>query len=106
MIVVMKPEASKAQVVNVTARIEQLGCRCRVSEGLERTIIGVIGNGRTLDREALERLEGVEQTVPILQPYKLASRDFHPEDTVVPVNGLAVGAEKFVVMADCDGPDG
>ena len=99
MIVVMKPGASKAQVVNVTARIEQLGCRCRVSEGQERTIIGVIGNGRSLDREAMERLDGVEQTVPVLRPYKLASRDFHPEDTVVPVNGLAVGGRKFVVMA-------
>lgn len=99
MIVVMKPEASKAQVVNVTARIEQLGCRCRVSEGQERTIIGVIGNGRSLDREAIERLDGVEQTVPVLRPYKLASRDFHPEDTVVLVNGLAVGGSKFVVMA-------
>lgn len=99
MIVVMKLEASKAQVVNVTARIEQLGCRCRVSEGQERTIIGVIGNGRSLDREAMERLDGVEQTVPVLRPYKLASRDFHPEDTVVLVNGLAVGGSKFVVMA-------
>ena len=83
----------------MTARIEQLGCRCRVSEGQERTIIGVIGNGRSLDREAMERLDGVEQTVPVLRPYKLASRDFHPEDTVVPVNGLAVGGRKFVVMA-------
>ena len=99
MIVVMKPGASKAQVVNVTACVEQLGCRCRVSEGQERTIIGVIGNGRSLDREAMERLDGVEQTVPVLRPYKLASRDFHPEDTVVPVNALAVGGSKFVVMA-------
>ena len=47
----------------------------------------------------MERLDGVEQTVPVLRPYKLASRDFHPEDTVVPVNGLAVGGRKFVVMA-------
>ncbi len=99
MIVVMKQGASKTQIINVTARIEQLGCQAHISEGDERTIIGIIGNGRPLDREQIERLDGVERTVPVLRPFKLASRDFHPQDTVVPINGISVGGKKLVVMA-------
>jgi 3-deoxy-7-phosphoheptulonate synthase len=99
MIVVMKQGATHAQIVNVTARVEQMGCRAHISEGKERTIIGIIGNGRPLDREQLERMDGVERTVPVLQPFKLASRDFHPQDTVVPVNGVAIGGKNLVVMA-------
>ncbi len=99
MIVVMKPGATRAQVTNVTARIEQLGCRVHISEGEERTIIGIIGNGRPLDPGPLERLDGVERTVPVLRPFKLASRDFHPHDTIVPINGVSVGGKQVVVMA-------
>jgi 3-deoxy-7-phosphoheptulonate synthase len=99
MIVVMKQGATRAQIVNVTARIEQLGCQAHISKGKERTIVGIIGNGRPLDLEPIERLEGVERTVPILRPFKLASRDFHPQDTVVPVNGVTIGGKQLVVMA-------
>jgi 3-deoxy-7-phosphoheptulonate synthase len=99
MIIIMKQGATGAQIVNVTARIEQLGCRTHLSEGEERTIIGVIGNGRPLDREQIERMAGVERTVPILRPFKLASRQFHPQDTVVTVNGMPIGGRQVVVMA-------
>jgi 3-deoxy-7-phosphoheptulonate synthase len=99
MIVIMKPRASSAQVANVIARIEQLGCGAQISEGEERTIIGIIGNGRPLDREQLERMDGVERTVPILRPFKLASRDFHPQNTVVKLNGVAIGGQQLIVMA-------
>jgi len=99
MIVVMKKGATSAQIANVAARIEQLGCRVHLSEGEERTIIGVIGNGRPLDREPIERLDGVERTVLILRPFKLASREFHPQDTVVKVSGVSIGGRQVVVMA-------
>jgi 3-deoxy-7-phosphoheptulonate synthase len=99
MIVVMKQGASQVQIVNVTARIEQMGCQAHISEGKERTIIGIIGNGRPLEREQLERLDGVERTVPVLRPFKLASRDFHPQDTVVPIGDVSVGGKRLVVMA-------
>ena len=99
MIVIMKRDATKTQITNVTARIEQLGCHVHLSEGEERTIIGIIGNGRPLDRAPIERLDGVERTVPILRPFKLASREFHPYDTVVKVNGIAIGGQQLVVMA-------
>ncbi len=99
MIVVMKRGATQAQVVNVTARIEQSGCQVQISEGKECTIIGIIGNGRPLDREQIERMVGVERTVPVLRPFKLASRDFHPQDTVIPIDGVSVGDKRLVVMA-------
>jgi 3-deoxy-7-phosphoheptulonate synthase len=99
MIIIMKQGATSAQIANVAARVEQLGCGVHLSEGEERTIIGVIGNGRPLDREQIERMDGVERTVPILRPFKLASRDFHPQDTVVSINGLAIGGKQLIVMA-------
>lgn len=99
MIIVMKQGATQAQITNVTSCIEQLGCQAHISEGEERTIIGVIGNGRPLDREPIERISGVERTVPILRPFKLASRDFHPKDTVIDLNGISVGGDQIVVMA-------
>ena len=99
MIVVMKREATPAQIANVVARVEELGCQAHISEGQERTIIGIIGNGRPLDRAQLERIDGVERTVPVLQPFKLASREFHPKDTVVSINGVSIGGKKLVVMA-------
>jgi len=99
MIVVMKANATRGQIVNVTARIEGMGCQAHISEGQERTIIGIIGNGRPLDREQLERLDGVDRAVPVLRPFKLSSRDFHPQDTVVPINGVAVGGKKLMIMA-------
>jgi 3-deoxy-7-phosphoheptulonate synthase len=72
-----------------------------LSEGEERTIIGVIGDGRPLDREQIERMRGVESTVPVMRPFKLASRDFRPQDTLVKLNGFAAGGKQIVV---CAGP--
>jgi len=99
MIVIMQQGATDAQIAAVADRIEGLGCGVHLSEGEERTIIGVIGNGRPLDREPIERMDGVERTVPILRPFKLAGRDFHPKDTVVKVNGVSIGDRRVVVMA-------
>ena len=99
MIVIMKPGANNAQITNVTARIEQMGCQPHISRGEERTIIGIIGNGRPLDGEQIERIPGVERAVPILRPFKLTSRDFHPQDTIVKVNGISVGGQQLIIMA-------
>ena len=99
MIVVMKPGATNAEITAVIARIEHVGYRAHLSEGEVRTIIGVIGNGRPLDREPFEQMEGVDRTVPILRPFKLPGREFHPQDTVVTANGVAIGGQTVVVMA-------
>ncbi len=94
MIIIMAHGATAAQIANVSARVEQMGCQVHLSEGQERTIIGVIGNGRPIDREQIERMSGVERTVPVLRPFKLASRDFHPQDTVFPINGVSIGGNQ------------
>ncbi len=99
MIIVMKKGATARQIANVTARVERLGRQVHLSQGEERTIIGVIGDERPLDRDQFERMDGVEKIVPILSPFKLASRDFRPQDTIVALNGVKVGGAKVVVMA-------
>jgi len=99
MIVIMKLGATKAQVSNVVARIESSGCSAHISEGEERTIVGIVGNGRPVDHGQIERMSGVERTVPILRPFKLASREFHPHNTVVRINGCAIGGDQLVIMA-------
>jgi 3-deoxy-7-phosphoheptulonate synthase len=99
MIIIMKHNATTSEVANVAARIEQMGCQAHLSEGSERTIIGVIGNGRPIDRAQIEMMVGVERTVPVLRPFKLASRDFHPMDSVFPINGVSIGGKQIIVMA-------
>ena len=99
MIVILKREATRAQIDNVIARIEQMGCAVEVSQGEERTVVGVIGDGQRLDREQIERMAGVERTAPIMRPFKRASRDFHPQDSIVKLNGVSIGGQKLVVMA-------
>jgi len=99
MIIVMKARASEAQVNDVVQRVEVLGYRTHLSRGEETTIIGVIGDDRPIDHSQFELLDGVEKTVSILKPFKLASRDMHPADTLIKLNGDAVGAEKIVVIA-------
>lgn len=99
MIVIMKHGATQGEIANVVARIEQMGCQVHLSEGEERTIIGVIGNGRPIDSEQLTRVSGVERAVPVLRPFKLASRDFHPQDSEFPINGVSIGGQQIIAMA-------
>src|SRR5579875_3470244 len=99
MIVIMEKRATPEQVQHVVARVEELGFRAHLSRGEERTIIGVIGDERPLSTEVLEVLEGVERVVPVLQPFKLASRDFKPENSVIRIGDVKVGGDEIVVMA-------
>jgi 3-deoxy-7-phosphoheptulonate synthase len=99
MIIVMKRGASARELAAVVGRVEEQGYQIRISHGEEHTTIGVIGDGRPLEREEIEQMNGVERTVPILRPFKLASREFHPRDTVVVVNGVPIGGKQLVVMA-------
>ena len=99
MIIVMKSGASAKQISAAVSRVEAMGYRVNLSQGEERTIIGVIGDDRPIDRAALELLDGVEKTVPILKPFKVASRDMHPQDTVVALNGVTIGEPQITIMA-------
>ncbi len=99
MIIVMKQNALPSQVERVTERVEELGLRTHLSQGEERTIIGIIGDERPVNLEMFERMDGVERVIRVLQPFRLASRDFRPEDTVIPLNGTLIGGRQVVVMA-------
>jgi len=99
MIIVMKAGASRVEIESVTNRVNDLGYQVHLSEGSERTIIGVIGDERPLNSTAFEVMDGVEKTVSILQPFKLASREFSPEDTIVKMNGVKIGGNKLTIIA-------
>ncbi|MFA5881530.1 MAG: 3-deoxy-7-phosphoheptulonate synthase [Eubacteriales bacterium] len=99
MIVVMDNKASKQEVQQVIERLTDLGFQIHLSEGVERTIIGAIGDKAILNDIALEAMNGVEKVVPILQPYKLVSREFKTDDSVVKVGDLEFGGTRIHVMA-------
>ena len=99
MIIVLKPDATKKQVDHVLERIKTLGLKPMVSKGTERTIIGVIGEEDILRVQPLEVIPGVEKVMPVLKPYKLVSREFKPESSVVNVNGQPIGGKKIALMA-------
>lgn len=99
MIVIMRMGADAHEVGGVLQKIRDLGYKPHVSSGSERVIVGVIGNDRPLDPENFLSLPGVERVVPILAPYKLASRDFNPTDTVIRVNDALIGGKNVAIMA-------
>ena len=90
MIIVLRPHAPPEQVNHILERIAELGLKPHVSQGELRTIIGVIGDENKLQAEPLAAIPGVEQVLPILKPFKLASREFHKADTVVEVGASRV----------------
>ncbi|MCW5861932.1 MAG: 3-deoxy-7-phosphoheptulonate synthase [Anaerolineae bacterium] len=99
MIVIMNPDATMRDKSAVIARAEDLGFKVHLSEGKERTIIGIIGNDRVINREQIERMTGVERVVPILKPFKLASREFKASDTTFPLGNHTIGGGEIVIMA-------
>lgn len=99
MIIVMQAKATEEDIRQVVERVEKLGLRAHLSKGVERTIIGVIGDERLIKKEQLSLLPRVENVIPVLKPYKLASREFRQTDTVVDVAGVRVGGRNVVVIA-------
>lgn len=99
MIVVMKTDATMSDISSVIKSLEAMGFKPHPTRGADRTIIGVVDAREGDDFSQLESAIGVEQVIPITKAYKMVSREFKPENTVVNVNGVAVGGDKFVVMA-------
>ena len=99
MVIIMEPGAPQQQIDHVIKRIESAGLTAQPSVGEERTVIGVIGDKTRLGDMPLESISGVERTMPISAPYKLASRQFRGEPTTVEANGTKIGGKKLVVMA-------
>lgn len=100
MIIVMKPNATPEEINHICEKVKELGLTPQVSRGVERTVIGVIGEEEIIRVQPLEVFPGVESVMPIQRPYKLASRTFKPEATEVELkHGVVVGGKRLVVMA-------
>ena len=90
MIIVMVPHASDASIDRVVKEIERMGAQAHLSRGQFRTIIGAVGEEGNIDQNHLATLDQVEKVVPIMKPYKLASREFHETDSVIELGGGSV----------------
>ncbi|MFC1855181.1 3-deoxy-7-phosphoheptulonate synthase [Thermodesulfobacteriota bacterium] len=100
MIIVLKKDATKEEKKNLIERIESLGLTVHLSEGKERTIIGAIGDESILQAQPINSMPGVETAMPILKPYKLVSREFQSEDSVIDLgNGVKIGGNKLQMIA-------
>ena len=99
MIIVLKPEVTEQQLGDVLKRIEELGFTPHLSKGTQRTIIGVIGDEDKLQSQPLSAIPGVEQVMPVLKPFKLASREKHREETVVDLKGVKIGGGSLLMIA-------
>jgi 3-deoxy-7-phosphoheptulonate synthase len=101
MIVVMKAGSQDVEINVVMDRLHALGLQGHLSKGVERTVIGVVGVTSAMPdlRERLELVPGVAEVVPISKPFKLSSREFEPENTVIDVGGVKIGGNELVVMA-------
>jgi 3-deoxy-7-phosphoheptulonate synthase len=99
MIIVLRPNSTPEQIDHILDRIAELGFKAHLSRGELRTIIGVIGDENKLQAEPLSAIPGVEQVLPILKPFKLASREFHAGDTPVQVGDVRIGAGSLGMIA-------
>ncbi|OGL49983.1 MAG: 3-deoxy-7-phosphoheptulonate synthase, partial [Candidatus Schekmanbacteria bacterium RIFCSPHIGHO2_02_FULL_38_11] len=100
MIIVMRSHASEAEIDEVIKKIEKMHYKTHIIKGVERTVIGAVGDERGKERlQSLESMPGVEKVMPILQPYKLAGREFKHDDSVIDVGNVRIGGKEIVVIA-------
>jgi len=99
MIVVMKVDSGQKEIDEILKRLGERGLAGHLSRGMERTVIGVVGQTYPELRDMLELLPGVEEVIPITKPYKLSSREFQPQDTVIKVGDIVIGGKELVVIA-------
>lgn len=100
MMIIMRTNATQEQIGAVVSQVERYGLKAHLSTGEERTVIGVVGDGRPITlREHFSLLDGVDRIVPISHPYKLVSREFIPETSHFPLDGTLIGGEEVVIIA-------
>lgn len=102
MIVILSPRATEAELEELVNSLKERGYGVHVSKGVEKTIVGAIGaldTEKLIVAEQLSSLTYVERVVPILNPFKLVSREFHPDKTIISVRGVDIGGQKVAVMA-------
>ena len=99
MVVVMEPKSSEDMIQKVIARLKELGFETHRSDGVTHTILGAIGDKTGVDTRQLEILEGVHEVIRISEPYKLASRSFRRENTVIRLGNVSIGGDEVVIAA-------
>jgi 3-deoxy-7-phosphoheptulonate synthase len=99
MIVILKQNVTEEEIEHVVARATELGFKPHLSRGTFRTVIGLIGDETKLQAASLEAIPGVAEVVPVMPPYKLASREAHPQPTVVNVSGVKIGGGHLAMIA-------
>jgi len=99
MLIIMKPSSTPQQIENVIKQIKEAGLAAHLSQGVETTLIGAIGETHDMPTELFDVLDGVDMVKRITQPFKLASRQFHPENSIFPIDGFQVGGRDIVVIA-------
>ncbi len=98
MIVITSPHIAEERITEIVRHIELSGVQAHVSRGTDRTVIGIIGKAEPALAEHIRSMQGVENVIKISKSYKLASRDFHPDNTIIEVKGVKIGGENLVVM--------
>jgi 3-deoxy-7-phosphoheptulonate synthase len=99
LIIIMKAGSSDQQIAGVEEKLKAMGMGSHVSRGIERTVVGAIGDEVKIDIEALEILPGVENVVRVMKPYKIVSRVSHPQDSVVDIRGVKLGGNQIQIIA-------
>ena len=99
MIIVMSPGATEQNIDTVVKKVKEYGCDANISRGVERTIIGAIGDERAIDQELIDALPGVEQSMHVVKPYKIVAREWHKENTVVNIKGVPLGGNTVQIIA-------
>ena len=99
MIIVMKPDAKKEQVEKLQEELIHEGMTVQLNEGVQCTVLGIIGDTQKLDYEALGMRDGVERVMRVQEPFKKSNRKFHNDDTVIHVGGVQIGGGTMTVMA-------
>jgi 3-deoxy-7-phosphoheptulonate synthase len=99
MVVVMEPKAAEDKIQNVIQHLKDLGFEIHRSDGVTHTILGAIGDKTGIDTRQLEVLDGVHEVIRISEPYKLTSRSFKKENTIIRLNGVEIGGDEIIVAA-------
>lgn len=99
MVIVMKTNSNEKDILKIKGKIEGMGCKTHISQGASHLIIGIIGDTRKIESGSLEREECVEKVMRIQTPYKRASREFKPENTIIRVDNEIIGGKKLTIMA-------
>jgi 3-deoxy-7-phosphoheptulonate synthase len=99
MIIVLKPKTSEKDIKHVVDKVEKMGLKAHISKGVERTVIGAIGDESLIREDQLKAIPSVDKVMPILKPYKLVSREFKKEDTIIEIGDVSIGGKQIVMMA-------